>query len=122
MLKVLIVDDEEDFRDPIACFLTRSGYETRTAASGEEAQRISETFSPDLLVTDWRLEGKLNGAVLAASLEQSYPKMQTIVISGYCAADIEDALNGKSVFAVIEKPLDLHTLHAKVLEALAAKE
>jgi CheY-like chemotaxis protein len=49
---ILIVDDELLIRESLADFLTESGYETLTAAAGEEALEFYETRRVAAVVTD----------------------------------------------------------------------
>jgi DNA-binding response OmpR family regulator len=57
MPTVLVVDDEPIVRDVVVRYLRRDGYETREAATGDEARRILESESPELVVLDVMLPG-----------------------------------------------------------------
>jgi two-component system, OmpR family, response regulator ResD len=57
MPTVLVVDDEPIVRDVVVRYLRRDGYETREAATGDEARRILEAESPELVVLDVMLPG-----------------------------------------------------------------
>src|SRR5206468_11542327 len=57
MSTVLVVDDEPIVRDVVVRYLRRDGYETREAATGDEARRILEAESPELVVLDVMLPG-----------------------------------------------------------------
>jgi len=57
MSTVLVVDDEPIVRDVVVRYLRRDGYETREAATGDEARRILETETPELVVLDVMLPG-----------------------------------------------------------------
>jgi DNA-binding response OmpR family regulator len=58
MTTVLVVDDEPIVRDVVVRYLRRDGYETREAATGDEARRILEAGeSPELVVLDVMLPG-----------------------------------------------------------------
>ena len=50
--RVLIVDDEANIVAALDYLLRRSGYEVSVAATGEEALRQVEAFSPDLVLLD----------------------------------------------------------------------
>ena len=50
--KILIVDDEEDMLELVAYNLTREGFRTVNAASGEEALKKARSEMPDLIVLD----------------------------------------------------------------------
>jgi signal transduction histidine kinase len=51
-MRLLIVDDDEDSRDLIACILGERGAHVQAAASAEEALRLLEANPPDVLVSD----------------------------------------------------------------------
>jgi two-component system response regulator ResD len=57
MPTVLVVDDEPIVRDVVVRYLRRDGYETREAATGDEAREILEAESPALVVLDVMLPG-----------------------------------------------------------------
>ena len=52
MTKLLLVDDAEDVREPLAYLLTREGYEVRTASDGAAALEEFEDHPPDIVVLD----------------------------------------------------------------------
>src|SRR5213593_4511306 len=58
MATVLVVDDEPIVRDVVVRYLRRGGFETREAATGDEARQILEADeSPELVVLDVMLPG-----------------------------------------------------------------
>src|SRR5512133_554585 len=57
MSTVLVVDDETIVRDVVVRYLRRDGYETREAATGDEAREILEAEMPELVVLDVMLPG-----------------------------------------------------------------
>jgi DNA-binding response OmpR family regulator len=57
MSTILVVDDEAIVRDVVARYLRRDGYDTREAATGDEAREILETAPPELVVLDVMLPG-----------------------------------------------------------------
>jgi DNA-binding response OmpR family regulator len=57
MSTVLVVDDEAIVRDVVVRYLRRDGYDTREAATGDEAREILEAETPELVVLDVMLPG-----------------------------------------------------------------
>ncbi len=55
--RVLVVDDHADNRRLAADLLSNVGFETRSAASGEEALEVHDAWRPDLVLTDSRMPG-----------------------------------------------------------------
>jgi DNA-binding response OmpR family regulator len=58
--KVLIIDDEEDYRIIIGEVLRGAGYEVRVAADGEEGLAAVRAAKPDLILVDWMMP-KMDG-------------------------------------------------------------
>ena len=51
-LRILVVDDEWPISESLAMILTRNGFATKSAESGEQAVALAEVFLPDLLISD----------------------------------------------------------------------
>lgn len=52
VLRVLVVDDEEDARDLLGYVFSAAGMEARAAASVDEAMKILDGFMPDVIISD----------------------------------------------------------------------
>jgi CheY-like chemotaxis protein len=50
--KILIIDDEKDMRVYLEALFRKAGYETESAANGEEGLWLAETHQPDLITLD----------------------------------------------------------------------
>lgn len=72
--KILIVDDEDDILELVAYNLSREGYRTIPAVSGEDALNKSRTEMPDLIVLDLMLPGIDGLQVMKALREDSATK------------------------------------------------
>jgi CheY-like chemotaxis protein len=57
LVKVLVVDDEEDIRYLVRSLLETRGIEVVEAESGEECLQILEKFAPDLILLDVMMPG-----------------------------------------------------------------
>jgi two-component system response regulator RegX3 len=60
MTKILVVEDEIGFRDPLVYQLKKEGYEVCEASDGEEALSQFKAENPDLILLDLMLP-KING-------------------------------------------------------------
>ena len=58
VLKVLVVDDEEDIRDLVGMNLKRQGFKVSLAADGIAALKVAKKELPDVIVLDLMLPGK----------------------------------------------------------------
>ena len=69
---ILLVEDEERYREHIARVLTKAGYEVLQAADGLEALSTLEKSKIDLVISDI-LMPNLNGYALVARLRAKWP-------------------------------------------------
>jgi CheY-like chemotaxis protein len=116
MQRVLVVDDERDFRDQICLCLQSEGCEVRGAANCREAVRLAERDRPDVLVADWMLRDHLHGLHVSEVLGAVNPGMRTVLMTGYASADLRAEAEGHHVSAFLEKPFE----PAKLAEAVRA--
>ena len=52
MAHILMIDDDELFRDMIVFMLKQEGHEITIAQDGEECLLLSQKINPDLIITD----------------------------------------------------------------------
>jgi two-component system sensor histidine kinase/response regulator len=50
--KILLVDDEQNLRDTITELLILNNYDVKEAANGQEALKILEFWTPELIISD----------------------------------------------------------------------
>ena len=55
--RLLVVDDEPNIRELLSASLRYAGFEVATAADGQQALTLAESFRPDLLVLDVMMPG-----------------------------------------------------------------
>ncbi len=72
-ITILIVEDEIITARDIEAKLQKIGYEVcEIAATGEEAIKYAEEYSPDLILMDIQLEGKMDGIEAADKISKSF--------------------------------------------------
>jgi DNA-binding NtrC family response regulator len=105
---ILLVDDEERYREHIARVLTKAGYEVLEAGNGIEALSLLEKSQIDLVISDI-LMPLLNGYALVARLRAKWPKMPVILTTGFLPPEAaKTMMNGSVDF--IPKPINAETL------------
>jgi len=84
MLKILIADDERYIRNGLKDLLeAQDGFEViHSVQNGVEALSAIESEQPDVVITDIRMP-KMDGRELAKLLNDSYPKIKKVILSGY---------------------------------------
>ncbi|MEW6264906.1 MAG: response regulator [Thermodesulfobacteriota bacterium] len=112
-MRILLVDDEEEFVTTLAERLTIRGVEAEFALSGQEALAKAEEKDYDLVVVDIKMPG-IGGAEVMRRLEAKKPDQKFIVLTGHLEGfcDPEAAAAGRC-FRLI-KPTDIDTLMAMI--------
>ena len=105
---ILLVDDEEAYRELISRVLTKAGYEVLQAADGLQALSLLEESNVDLVISDI-LMPNLNGYGLVARLRAKWPTMPVILTTGFLSQEAaKSMMNGSVDF--IPKPINAERL------------
>ncbi len=117
---VLIVDDEQEFRETISQRLQNRGFTVNTAANGKEALDNLEGYIYDAIVLDM-LMPEMDGIETLKRIRQTHPEMQIILLTGH--ATVQKGVEAVKLGAMdfLEKPADIETLAAKIEEAKAQR-
>lgn len=81
MVRILIVDDEVQVLESLRRLLRREGFDIEVALSGEEALEKLRTFTPDIVISDFRMRG-MNGAELLDQVMAVAPAAVRVLLSG----------------------------------------
>ena len=102
---VLLVEDDERFRDRLARALIARGCDVRTVATAQEAIAAASQESPELAIVDLKL-GAENGLDVVRDLHAVDPTTRILVLTGY--GSIATALESVRLGAVnyLTKPVD----------------
>lgn len=79
---LLLVDDDQAFRQRLATMLQRRGFAVSAASGLGEARRLAESVRPGHAVVDMRLEDG-NGLDLVAELRAMRPDVRIVMLTGY---------------------------------------
>ncbi|MCG2785308.1 MAG: response regulator transcription factor [Anaerolineae bacterium] len=83
MTRVLIVDDQPNFRRQLRALLERAGLEVAAEADSiAEAEALAQSLQPDLAVVDVLMPG-LSGIEGTPRLKLLAPRMRVILVSAY---------------------------------------
>ncbi len=112
-IRVLLVEDEGLIRMMTAEFLQDEGFEVTEARDGDEAAGLLDGVRGfDVLFTDVRMPGVLDGVDLAMHARRLYAGMPLLVVSGY-AAQLTTRLGVLDPAAVfIGKPYEMREISA----------
>jgi DNA-binding response OmpR family regulator len=76
---VLIIEDDENYREPLKQKLTAESYTVYATDDGEEAMKILETSPVDLILLDLMMP-KMSGATFIEQLYQKYKTKFPVVV------------------------------------------
>jgi len=79
---IILVDDEELFRERLARAFRQRGFTVFTAGNFEEAMRVIGEQRPNLGVIDLKMPGR-SGLELIAAAREINAEMQIVVLTGY---------------------------------------
>jgi DNA-binding response OmpR family regulator len=118
-IKVLLVDDEEEVLTLMSVGLTNRGYEVHTAQSGEAALKALRTFTPDIIITDLRMQ-PMNGFDF---FHEARKITRLAEIPFFFLTGVDDFLAQKyssslGVDAYITKPIDTAGLDSLIKDKL----
>jgi two-component system response regulator HydG len=102
--RILVIDDDTDICLLLRRFLSKNGYEVAIANDGATGLTTLDNFSPDLVLTDFRL-GDMDGVTILQKIKQGFPQVPVLIITGY--SDIKVAINvmKQGAYDYITKPL-----------------
>ena len=114
-LKVLIVED-----DPIALALLKVPLERRckkvvTAKKGETALKHFKNEMIDIVITDVKLDGKLDGIAMAKQMRKINPNIPVIFMTAYNDEDKINEMVELNATSLIKKAVDLEELFVLLL-------
>ena len=117
-LKVLLVDDEELFRETLAKLLRRRGLEVATAANGELGLALVRELAPDVVVLDLRMPG-IDGIETLRRIKALRADTRVVMLTGHGSVEAGvEALSGEA-FDFLLKPVGPDQLVEVILAAVA---
>jgi len=115
-IRLLLVDDEDGFRNIIAKRLAKRGMNPLQAPSGEECLGIVEKEPMDVVVLDVKMPG-MSGIDTLKAIKLKYKKIQVILLTGNVA--VADGIEGikSGAFDYLTKPIEIDHLVNKIRQA-----
>jgi DNA-binding response OmpR family regulator len=80
-IKILLVDDDEDFLFQHRIQLENAGFQVAAAANRAEAEAALGSFTPDLAILDLMMEHHDDGFVLSHHLKRRFPQLPVIMVT-----------------------------------------
>ncbi|MBT0664556.1 sigma-54 dependent transcriptional regulator [Geobacter pelophilus] len=115
--RVLVVDDELSMREFLAILLEREGYLAEQAGSAEEALKLLESGSFELVISDVSMPG-LSGLELLERIKQLTPETAVLLITAYTTAEQAVEAMKLGAYDYIAKPFKVEEIKVLVRNAL----
>ncbi len=109
MKTVLVVDDENAFRNRMAKAFQKRGYTVYDAPSYDDAINILNKNGVDLAVFDLKLAGK-NGLVLVRDSLKIQPSLHIVVLTGYGSIATATEAIKLGAHSYLAKPADIDAI------------
>ncbi len=114
-LKILIVDDDEDFADGLMEIFELEGHESAMAHSGGAAKSLVENTEFDVALIDIGLPD-MNGVECLRAIRAARPGLPCFLLTGYSAQDVASQGIEAGAVEILTKPID----PAELIRRLAA--
>src|SRR4030042_6814340 len=101
--RILIVDDEENFRHMLSVILVKEGYEVETASDGEEGLQKALGSPFDQILCDIRM-ARMDGLEFLKEIKKTEVEATIIVMSAYGTVDIAIEAMKRGAYDYISKP------------------
>lgn len=117
MNKILLIDDDNHFREMFAELLKRENYQVIESNDGRNANHLYNEHKPDLVITDIIMPDK-EGIETILDLKKQNPHIKIIAISGGGRTNAMDNLRSAKLLGAsitFEKPFD----NKEILQSIA---
>lgn len=115
MPRILVVDDDPQFRRMLHLALDSRGYQVDDAATGEEALDAVAASPPDLILLDWRLPG-IDGIQTCRALRAR--SRAPVLMASANRTNLKDVALDAGAMDYLVKPFSLGDLLARIESAL----
>ena len=120
LYSVLIVDDEDEFRDMTIKRLSKRDLECESAPDGETALAMIARKNYDVVLLDVKMPGR-DGIEILREIKKMAPMTEVVMLTGH--ASVESGINGikYGAFDYLMKPMELDPLFEKLNAAYERK-
>lgn len=120
-IRLLLVDDESEFRVPLAKRLDRRGFDVQQAESGPQAINALQERQADVVLMDVKMP-EVSGLQTLDDVKKRWPKIEVIMLTGQ--ASVTDGVEGikAGAFDYLTKPVEIEHLVGKIGQAVEMRQ
>jgi signal transduction histidine kinase/CheY-like chemotaxis protein len=116
---IVVVEDDLNVQQVVLSILDRLGYQSIAFGSGCEALAgLSDVDNVDLLLSDVRLPGGMDGLQLGVRMRERFSELKIVYMSGYVDQKTRNTVEVDKNWPLINKPFGIDELAKVVAEAL----
>jgi DNA-binding NtrC family response regulator len=118
-LAIVLLDDDDDFRQYMKGLLAADGHDVRVCATPDAFFQTVEERLPDVVLLDIKM-GRHTGEDVLTEIRKRWTKLCVIVVTGYPSLDSMRQTFKQDVFDYIAKPFSPVELRRCLAQAVAA--
>jgi len=117
--KVMVVDDDDLFREMLTETLAYNGFTPFAVEGGEDALRELQSGDIDAVITDIKMPG-MDGIALMREVKKRYPAMPVILITAFLSPDeVRRQANSAEADGFLRKPFEADNI-VQLLKSLGS--
>ncbi len=117
-IKLLMVDDEEDFLLPSSKALERRGFEVHMARDGTTALQMLKKISFDVILLDVKMPG-MDGIDVFRKIKEGNARIPVIILTGHGSVSQAFQTSKEGITDYMAKPCDMAALADRLQRAVA---
>ncbi|MFL6373511.1 MAG: sigma-54-dependent transcriptional regulator [Pyrinomonadaceae bacterium] len=121
MAEILIVDDEQSYRQLLTLVFQEEGHNVRTAMNGRQALELMQTEPANVIVSDVKMPD-MDGIELLRSLRETQPEIGVVLMTAFASVDTAREAFKLGADDFITKPFDVEELKLIVRKTLEKQE
>ncbi len=120
-IKVLLVDDEEEFVQTLAERVRMRELGSEIALNGKEALAKLGEKLPDVMILDFHLPG-IDGLTVLEQVKKTYPDVQVVMLTAHGTPEMEKKARDLGAFDYLQKPVGIDKLTKTIEKAYQYKQ
>jgi CheY-like chemotaxis protein len=119
---ILLLEDDDDFRELLADLLSGEGYVVVEADGAQKAIELAQTRPFNLMLSDVRMAGELDGVAAIEQVQKACPGIRSIIMTGFADMDVPLRAARLKADDYMMKPFDLRELSRVVTSVLERRD
>jgi len=119
--RILVIDDDRDYRAILREFIESRGHTVLEAESARDGKEIFLKEKIDLVVSDFMMPEK-SGMELLSELKAIHPKVLFIMVTGFATLETAKEAIRLGAYDILPKPVEVSQLTAVMQRSLATIE